>query len=109
MGCSTADGDLRNLYLPVTPAGRKYAIARGFPFTSFRRIRDQPLSLGQGIRGFRETYDYTRDGHADTFDEDIVTSADHTAVLLLLVHCTTTCYSSYQTQIDYVMSSLILR
>jgi hypothetical protein len=98
---------LRDFYLPVTSTARQYAIAHGFRGTSFRQIRDQLLSLGQGTQGFRETYDYTSAGRASTFDEDVVTNADHTAVLLLVVHCTTTCYSSYRTEIDYVMSSVI--
>jgi hypothetical protein len=54
----------------------------------------------------RETYDYTFAGHADTFDEDIVTNADHTVVFLVVAHRITTCYSSYRTEIDYVMSSV---
>lgn len=101
-------GHLRDFYLPVTSTARQNAIAQGFQFTSFRQIRDQPLSLGQGTQGFRETYDYTSAGHADTFDEDVVTNAGHTAILLLVVHCTTTCYNSYRTEIDYLMSSVIL-
>jgi hypothetical protein len=101
-------GQLRDIYLPVTSAARQYAIAHGFRGTSFRHIRDQLLSLGPGTHGFRETYDYTlAGGRANTFDEDVVINADHTAILLLVVHCTTTCYSSYRTEIDYVMSSLI--
>lgn len=100
---------LRNMYLPVTSIARQNAAAQGgFPFTGFRQIRDQLLSLGRGAQGVRETYDYTFAGHADTFDEDVVTNADHTVIFVLVVHCITTCYSGYQTEIDYVMSSVSL-
>jgi hypothetical protein len=98
-------GMLRDFYLPVTSAARQKAVAQGFPFTGFRQVRDQVLSLGRGAQGVRETYDYTSAGHTDTFDEDVVTNAAHTVILLLVVHCITACYSSYRTEIDYVMSS----
>ena len=97
---------LRDFYLPVTSAARQNAVAHGFPFTRFRQIRDQLLSVGRGAYGVRETYDYTFSGHVDTFDEDVMTNADHTAIFLLVVHCVTTCYSSFRTEIDYVMSSV---
>jgi hypothetical protein len=97
---------LRNMYLPVTSTARQNAATQGFPFTGFRQIRDQLLSLGQGAQGVREIYDYTFAGRAYTFDEDVATNADHTVIFLLVIHCTTTCYSSYQAAIDYVMSSV---
>jgi hypothetical protein len=40
---------------------------------------------------------------------DAVTNGDHTVIFLLLVHCTTTCYSKYQTEIEHVMSSVTVR
>ena len=45
-------------------------------------------------------------GHADTFDGVAVTNAAHDAVLLLVVHCTTTCYSTYRTEIESIMTSV---
>lgn len=87
-------------------SGRQNAVAHGFPFTRFSQIRDQLLPLGRGAYGVRETYDYTFSGHADTFDEDVITNADRSGIFLLVVHCVTTCYSSYRTEIDYVMSSV---
>jgi hypothetical protein len=99
-------GMLRDFYLPVTSTARQNAVAQGFPFTGFREIRDQLLSIGQGTQGVRETYEYTLAGHVDTFDEDVATNADHTAILLLVVHCTAACYSSYRARIDYIMSSV---
>ena len=97
---------LRDFYLSVTSSARQNAVAQGAPFTRFRQIRDQLLSLGRGAYGVRETYDYTFSGHADTFDEDVVSNADHTVIFLLVVHCVTSCYNSYRTEIDYVMSSV---
>jgi hypothetical protein len=102
-----SDEMLRDYYLPVTATARRQAIAQGFPYTDFRQIRDQELSLGDGTQGVRETYDYTVRGRVNTFDEDIVTNADDTVILGLVIHCTATCYSSYRTDIDFVMTSLI--
>ena len=101
-----SDAFLRDFWLPVTASARQQATARGFPATGFRQVRDQVLTLGQGLRGFRETFDYTQGAHADTFDEDVLTNADQTLIFLLVVHCTTICSGNYQTQIKYMLSSV---
>jgi len=101
---------LRDFFLPVTATARQSAATAGFPLTNFQQIRDQVLTLGQGVHGVRETYDYTYTGGiADTFDEIALTNADQTQIYLLVVHCTTTCYSSDQSQINDVMSSFTIR
>jgi hypothetical protein len=100
---------LRDFFLPVTSTARQNASAQGFPFTDFTQIRDQVLTLSQGVHGVRETYDYTSAGSADTFDVDALTNADQTVVYLLVIHCTTTCYSNDQTEINDVMSSFTIR
>jgi hypothetical protein len=97
---------LRDFFLPVTSAARQNAGTQGFPLTGFRQIRDRPLALGHGVRGVRETFDYTYAGRADTFDIDTLTDAGHTVVFVLVIHCTTTCYARYQTEIAHVMSSV---
>ena len=68
------------------------------------------LTPGQGVHGVRETFDYTYTGGVtDTFDEVALTNADQTDVYLLVLHCTTSCYSNDQTQINDVMSSFTVR
>jgi hypothetical protein len=101
-----SDGQLRDFFLPVTAAARRKADGQGFPLTGFRLIRDQILTLGQGVHGVRETYIYTYTGRADTFDVDAVTNAAHDAIFLVVVHCTTACYGKYRTEIEYSMSSV---
>ena len=101
-----SNATLRDFFLPFTSAARQVAGTQGFPLTGFRQIRDRLLTLGQGVHGIRETYEYTYTGRADTFDVDALTNADHNFVFLLVVHCTTTCYSRYQTDIAHVMSSV---
>ncbi len=89
---------------------RTNAAQQNFPLTGFKQIRDQVLTLGQGVHGVRETFNYTfTGGIADTFDEVALTNADQTVVYLLVLHCTTSCYSSDQTQINDVMSSFTIR
>jgi hypothetical protein len=101
---------LRDFFLPVTENARQSAAAQGFPLTGFKQIRDQTLRLSQGVHGVRETYNYTfTGGISDTFDEVALTNADQTVVYLLVLHCTTSCYSTDQTEINDVMSSFTIR
>lgn len=101
-----SDGLLRDFFLPVTAAARQKAAGQGFPLAGFRLIRDQVLTLGRGVYGVRDTYDYTGPGHADTFDVDAVTNAAHDVIFLVVVHCTTACYGKYRTEIEASMSSV---
>jgi hypothetical protein len=102
---------LRDFFLPVTSTARQSASAQqGFPLSGFKQIRDQTLSLGQGVHGVRETFDYTYTGGiTDTFDEVALTNADQTVVYLLVTHCESSCYSKDQSQINDVMSSFTIR
>jgi hypothetical protein len=100
---------LRDFFLPVTSTTRQEVASEGFPFTDFQQIRDQVLTLAQGVHGVRETFNYTDAGRADTFDEIALTNADQTVVYLLVLHCTTACYSQDQTQINDVMTSFTIR
>jgi hypothetical protein len=97
---------LRDFMLPVTSTTREQDAASGFPLTNFKQLRDQTVTAQQGVHGVRETFQYTFPGGVvDTFDEDVLTNADQTVVYFLMVHCTATCYSQAQNNIDTVMSS----
>lgn len=97
---------LRDFMLPVTSTSRSEDAQSGFPLTDFKSLRDQTITGKQGVHGVRETFQYTfPNGVADTFDEDVLTNADQTVVYFLLVHCTNTCYTANQTNIDAVMTS----
>jgi hypothetical protein len=97
---------LRDFMLPVTSTSREQDAAGGFPLTDFKSLRDQTVTAAQGVHGVRETFQYTFPGGVvDTFDEDVLTNADQTIVYFLMVHCTATCYSQDQNNIDTVMSS----
>jgi len=101
---------LRDFFLPVTASARQNASAQGFPLTGFKQIRDQMLTLSQGVHGVRETFNYSfTGGITDTFDEVALTNADQTVVYLLVLHCTSSCYSGDQTEINDVMSSFTIR
>lgn len=101
---------LRDFFLPVTSTARTNASTQGFPLTGFKQIRDQTLTLSQGVHGVRETFDYTYTGNVtDTFDEVALTNADQTVVYLLVTHCTSSCYSKDLSQINDVMSSFTIR
>lgn len=100
---------LRDIFLPVTSTARQNEPS-GYPLTGFKQIRDQNLTPGRGVHGVRETFDYTlQGGPTDTFDEIALTNAEQTVVYFLVLHCTTSCYSSDQTAINDVMSSFTIR
>jgi len=100
---------LRDIFLPVTSTARQNEPA-GYPLTGFKQIRDQNLTPGRGVHGVRETFEYTLNGGpTDTFDEIALTNAEDTVVYFMVLHCTTSCYSSDQTQINDVMSSFTIR
>jgi hypothetical protein len=102
--------ELRDFFLPVTPAARSTAAQRGFPLTHFHLLRDTMLTPGQGVHGVRVTFEYAYPGGSvNTFDQVALTNADDTEVYLLLVHCLASCYSSHQSQIDTVMKSFTVR
>lgn len=99
---------LKDFIFPVTSTARG-AEPAGFPLTGFKSLRDEQLTPGQGVHGVRETFDYSYGGQTDTFDEVALTNADQTVVYYLLLHCTTSCYSADQNQINDVMSSFTIR
>jgi hypothetical protein len=100
---------LRDIFLPVTSTARQN-VPTGYPLTGFKQIRDQNLTPGLGVHGVRETFDYTFEGGpTDTFDEIALTNAEDTLVYFMVLHCTTSCYSTDQTQINDVMSSFTIR
>jgi hypothetical protein len=98
---------LRDATLPVTSSARSADTTDGL--TGFEQMRDQVLTPGQGVHGVRETFDYTYNSLSDTFDEIALTNADQTVVYLFVLHCTTSCYSHDQTEINDVMSSFTVR
>jgi hypothetical protein len=101
---------LQDLFgLPVSSEARQ-DVPSTFPLTDFQQLRDQVLTPGnQGVHGVRETFDYTDPGVAtDTFDEVALTNADQTEVYLLVIHCTTACYSNDQAEINDVMTSFTI-
>ena len=97
---------LEDIFLPVTSQARS-AEGGAFPVTNFQLLHQTTLTPGShGVHGVRVTYDYTyQDGTADTFDQVALTNADQTQVYLLMVHCTTSCFSYNQKAIDDIMSS----
>jgi hypothetical protein len=99
---------LRDFFLPVSSTARGEEPST-FPLTDFKQIRDEVLTPGLGVHGVRETFDYTYEGSTDTFDEIALTNAEDTSVYFMVLHCTTSCYSADQTEINDVMSSFTIR
>jgi hypothetical protein len=100
---------LRDIILPVTATARTNAAAQGSALSGFKQLRDETLTLAQGVHGVRETYQYTFGGVTDTFDQIALTNADQTALYLLYLHCTDKCYNQDQSEINEVMSSFTVR
>jgi hypothetical protein len=97
---------LRDFNLPVTlNARQQYAMTGQAPLTGFTQTRDDTITSKDGVHGVRETFQYTLNGLSDTWDEVILTNAAQTVVYLLITHCTSTCFSSNEKDIDTVMQS----
>ena len=97
---------LRDFMLPVTSSTRQAEAQSGFPLTNFKQLRDDTINGKQGVHAVRETFQYTfPDGVSDTFDQVALTNANQTIVYFLMVHCTNSCYSMNQKNIDTVMTS----
>lgn len=97
---------LRDFLFPVSETGRETAQeANDFPLTDFKSIADETITATNGVHGVREIFQYSYSGVADTFDEVSLTNADQTIVYFIILHCTTACYSQYQSDINTVMSS----
>lgn len=101
---------LTDIFLPVTSAARAQAAGQ-LPVTGFQLLRQSRLTPGHGVHGVRVTYAYTSaDGSArDTFDQVALTNADQTKVYVLIVHCTSACYSRNQNAISDIVSSFTVR
>lgn len=104
---------LTDMFLPVTSTARSAAQGQ-FPVANFRLLRQSTLALAQGVHGVRVTYQYTftngvAEGSTDTFDQVALTNADQTSVYLLIVHCTTSCFSQNKNAINDVVSSFTVR
>jgi len=108
---------LRDFFLPVSSTARsnfsQAFTSRGEPdpFINFQQISDQVLTPGRdGVHGVREIFDYTDalDGVTDTFDEIALTNADQNEIYFIVLHCTSTCYSNDQSEINDVMTSFTI-
>jgi len=103
---SLSYNSLRDFMLPVTATQRQSVSASGsFPLTDFKLLRDNTVTGKNGVHGVRETFQYTYQGVSDTWDEDALTNANQDTVYFLIVHCTNSCYSQNQADINTVMSS----
>jgi hypothetical protein len=97
---------LRDFTLPVTSTARQdYAASGNTQLSAFNQSRDDTITARNGVHGVRETFQYTISGVTDTFDEVVLTNADQTVVYLLVTHCTNTCYTHNEVDINTVMSS----
>lgn len=110
---SLSYNSLTDIFLPVTSTARSEAAGQ-LPVTNFQLLRQSTLNLAQGVHGVRVTYDYTwaagaSPGSADTFDQVALTNADQTVLYLLIIHCTTACYSQNRNSINDIMSSFTVR
>ena len=108
---SLSDDRLRDVVLPVTPAGRLAAAQGGtFPLTHFRLLRDTMIEPGRGVHGVSDTFEYTYPGDVtDTFGKVALTNSDKSLLYVLMVHCKAACYSENRDQIDTIMSSFTVR
>jgi len=106
----TATGSSGGGWTVAYEAGRKPTAGDFLSFgTAEPFVFAEVGQLSSGVHGVRETFDYTYTGGiSDTFDEVALTNADQTVVYLLVLHCTSSCYSNDQSEINDVMSSFTI-
>jgi hypothetical protein len=105
------DDTLRDFYLPVTASAQSaYEEQTGVPVTGFKQIRDDTLTLGGGVHGVRETFQFGLPGLAtNTFDQVALTDSAGDTVYFIVAHCTAACFSQHTTAINDVMTSFTVR
>jgi hypothetical protein len=100
---------LRDIFLPVTDQARQTAASQGAPFDDFELLRDQELTPGGGIRGVRETYNYTVPlGGLQTFDLTAYLSDDG-HMFLMIVRCTAKCFKQRSGELESIIKSFTVR
>lgn len=100
---------LRDIFLPVTDQARQNAATQGAPYDDFELLRDQELTPGGGIRGVRETYNYTVPlSGLQTFDLTAYISDDG-HMFLMIVRCTAKCFKQRNSELQSIIKSFTVR
>jgi hypothetical protein len=101
---------LRNLVLPVTPDARQASAANGSMMSDFELLHDEVLNPEKGLRGVRVVFNYGLPaGGLHTFDQTVLIDDAGTALYLLLLRCSATCYVDRLDEIQEVQSSFTVR
>jgi hypothetical protein len=100
---------LRDIFLPVTDEARQTAQTQGAPFDDFELLRDQELTPGRGIRGVRETYNYSVPlGGLQTYDLTAYVSDDG-HMYLMIVRCSARCFRERSGELESIVKSFTVR
>jgi hypothetical protein len=100
---------LRDIFLPVTDQARQTAVTQGAPFDDFELLRDQELTPGGGLRGVRETYNYSTPlGGLHTFDLTAYVSDDG-HMYLMIVRCSARCFRERSGELESIVKSFTVR
>jgi len=100
---SITDDQLRELMLPATPEARAVAIkAKDFVMLTNETVA-KPKQHGIHVR-----YSYKMGSTTEIYDRIALTDPKRTAVHILFVHCTSTCFAAHP-EIDDVVTSLTLK
>jgi hypothetical protein len=101
---------LRNLVLPVTADARQASTQGGSLMADFELLHDEVLNPEKGLRGVRVIYNYSLPaGGLHTFDQTVLVDDAGTALYLLLLRCSATCYVDRMDEIQEVVTSFTVR
>jgi hypothetical protein len=103
---------MRDLFFPVSPAGRQAAAAdpSATALSGFTLFTDQVLTPGNSVHGVHDVYRYSfAGGPPQMLDQTIYVNDDASKVYMFLVRCSTECYMQRQKEISTVVSSFTVR
>ena len=91
----------------VASCGLAYELIAGA--LSSYLLGDSVLTPGDGMRGVRDVFSYQVQGQQQTFDQTVLANEDLTKVYLLLVRCSSACYSDRRDELQEIAQSFTVR
>jgi hypothetical protein len=105
VGAAVTDDELRDVTLPVTPAGRAAQAPAGADFTL---LLDQTVQT-RTERGVHVLFTYDLGSGPEVFDQVAVLDTSKTRVHVLLVHCTRSCFDTNKNDIVAAVNSFTVK
>ena len=100
---------LRDMVLPVTPAGRSAVDPHVLELEGFELLVDDVVTPSPGVHGVHVAYNYRLGTTVHTFDQTALVNDDVSKVYLFLLRCTAVCFTDRRDEIATVVRSFTVR